>query len=119
MLQLSILRFTLSAFSDKSIHVIVPFIYPLITSENQRFSGDIEKNIVVKWVNSCEMTINMHCVKSVRIRSYSGPHFPAFGLNTEKYYVSFRIQSKYGKTRTRIAPNTETFYAVMLSLHKK
>ena len=24
-----------------------------------------------------------HCVKSVRIRSYSGPHFPAFGLNTE------------------------------------
>ena len=22
-----------------------------------------------------------HCVKSVRIRSYSGPHFPAFGLN--------------------------------------
>ena len=23
----------------------------------------------------------IHCVKSVRIRSYSGPHFPAFGLN--------------------------------------
>ena len=23
-----------------------------------------------------------HCVKSVLIRSYSGPHFPAFGLNT-------------------------------------
>ena len=26
-----------------------------------------------------------HCVKSVRIRSYSGPYFPALGLNTEKY----------------------------------
>ena len=26
-----------------------------------------------------------HCLKSVRIRSYSGPHFPASGLNTEKY----------------------------------
>ena len=26
-----------------------------------------------------------HCVKSVRIRSYSGPDFPAFGLNTERY----------------------------------
>ena len=25
-----------------------------------------------------------HCVKSVRIRSYSGPYFPAFGLNTER-----------------------------------
>ena len=24
-----------------------------------------------------------HCLKSVRIRSYSGLHFPAFGLNTE------------------------------------
>ena len=33
----------------------------------------------------------MHWVKSVRIRSYSGPHFPAFGLNTERYdgYVKF------------------------------
>ena len=26
-----------------------------------------------------------HCVKSVLIRSYSGPYFPAFGLNTERY----------------------------------
>ena len=28
-----------------------------------------------------------HCVKSVRIWSYPGPHFPAFGLNTERYGV--------------------------------
>ena len=28
-----------------------------------------------------------HCVKTVRIRSYSGPYFPAFGLNTEGYSV--------------------------------
>ena len=28
-----------------------------------------------------------HCVKSVRIRSYSGPYFLAFGLNTESYFV--------------------------------
>ena len=26
-----------------------------------------------------------HCVKSVHIRSYSGPHFPTIGLNTRKY----------------------------------
>ena len=25
-----------------------------------------------------------HCVKSVRIRSYSSPYFPAFGLNTDQ-----------------------------------
>ena len=30
---------------------------------------------------------NFPCVKSVRIGSYSGPHFPAFGLNTERYSV--------------------------------
>ena len=27
----------------------------------------------------------MHCVKSTRIRSFSGLYFPAFGLNTRKY----------------------------------
>ena len=27
----------------------------------------------------------LHSVKSFRIRSYSGPYFPAFGLNTERY----------------------------------
>ena len=25
-----------------------------------------------------------HCLKSVRIRSYSGPYFPTLGLNMEK-----------------------------------
>ena len=30
---------------------------------------------------------NTQCVKSVRIRSYSGLHFPAFGLNTERYFL--------------------------------
>ena len=53
-----------------------------------------------------------HCVKSVRIRSYSCPHFPAFGLSTERYAVSLHIQSECGKMRTRITPNTYTFHAV-------
>ena len=53
------------------------------------------------------------CVKSVRIRSYSGPHFSAFGLNTERYSVSPRIQSECEKMRSRITPNTDTFYAVV------
>ena len=56
-----------------------------------------------------------HCVKGVRIRSYSGPYFPAFGLNTERYSVSFRIHSECAKIRTRITPNTDTFYAVDIS----
>ena len=32
---------------------------------------------------------------------FSGPYFPAFGLNTERYGVFLRIQSEYGKIRTR------------------
>ena len=49
---------------------------------------------------------------SVRIWSYSGPDFPAFGLNKERYSVSLRIQSDCGKIRTIIYPNTDIFYAV-------
>ena len=58
-----------------------------------------------------------HCMKSVRILSYSGLHFSAFGLNTERYGVSLRIQSKRGKMRTRITPNMDTAYAVKPSEH--
>ena len=31
----------------------------------------------------------------------SGPYFPVFGLNTENYGVSLRIQSEYRKILTR------------------
>ena len=30
-----------------------------------------------------------HNVKSIRIRSYSGPYFPTFGLNTERFNYLF------------------------------
>ena len=52
-------------------------------------------------------------MKSVRIRSYFGPYLPAFGRNTERYSISLHIQSEYGKIRTRIILNTDTFYAVL------
>ena len=34
-----------------------------------------------------------HCVKRVRIWSFSGPYFPLFELNKERYCPSFHIQS--------------------------
>ena len=37
-----------------------------------------------------------HCVKSVQYGVFSGPYFPSFGLNTERYFISLRIQSKCG-----------------------
>ena len=53
-----------------------------------------------------------HWVKTILIRCFSGPYFLAFGLNTERYGLSFRIQSKWGKIRTRKSPNTATFHAL-------
>ena len=32
---------------------------------------------------------------------FSGPQFPVFGLNTDIYFVNIRIQSEFGKIRTR------------------
>ena len=34
-------------------------------------------------------------MKTVRIKSYSSPHFPAFGLNTERYGVFNQNMGKY------------------------
>ena len=53
-------------------------------------------------------------MKGNRFSSFFGPHFPAFGLNTEIYRVNFCIQSKYRKIRARKSPNTDTFQVVWL-----
>ena len=37
----------------------------------------------------------IHCIKNLRIRRYSNPHFPAFGLNTERYSVFSPDAGKY------------------------
>ena len=58
----------------------------------------------------------MNCVKSVRIRSNFGPHFPAFKLNTKRYSVFLHIQSECWKIWTRITPNTDNFYAMIISM---
>ena len=34
---------------------------------------------------------DVHCLKSVRIWSFSGPYFPEFGLNTERYCLSLSL----------------------------
>ena len=48
-----------------------------------------------------DLRIHWHCLKSVRIRSFSDLYFPVFGLNTEIYCVNPYIQSKSGIIRTR------------------
>ena len=43
----------------------------------------------------------IHCMKNVRIHSFTGPYFLVFGLNKEIYIVNICIQSEYGKMRIR------------------
>ena len=44
-------------------------------------------------------------MKSVRIRNYSGAHFPAFGLNTDRYSVFLRIQLECGPYSVQMREN--------------
>ena len=43
-------------------------------------------------VGSSQELLDEHCVKSVRIPSYSGPYSPAFGMNTERYWVTMKTE---------------------------
>ena len=79
----------ISAFSKSLIHSFAD------DTNNLLFPNKI-------W-NNCD---ELHRVKSVLIRSYCGPYFPAFGLNMEQ------IQSECGKIRSRITPNADIFQAV-------
>ena len=72
--------------------------------------------------NATYHPMNPHCVKSLRIRSYSGPHFPELRLNMERYGVSVRIYSKCGKMREKFGPEKiqmQTLFTqcLMLMLH--
>ena len=62
---------------------------------------------------------HQHCVKNVRIWSYSSPYFHVFGLNSEIYEVSLCIQTKCVKIRSRITPTTDTFGTVQESMISK
>ena len=99
----------------------------LLTVKKRNFLNDnsqwlINQCILIENLGRTRTTANrekigkISCVKSVRIQSYSDPYFPAFGLNTERYFLSLRIQSECGKIRTRIAPNTDNFHAVDATL---
>ena len=46
---------------------------------------------------SHRLRCHAHCVKNIRVRSFSGPYFAAFKLNMERQEVSLRIFSHSGK----------------------
>ena len=59
--------------------------------------------------------LELHCLKNIIIRHFSGPYFPAFGINMEWYFMLLRIQSESGKIQTRKTLNTDTFHAMLSS----
>ena len=78
-----------------------------------RFSWNLTGVVAFYFKNKSTFTWDIQdirCVKSVRIRSFYGLYFPAFGLNTEIYTINLRIQSECSKVRTRKIPNTDTAY---------
>ena len=56
-----------------------------------RLRNKYNKNRTYENWSNYEKQSNIHCGKSVRIRSYPGPYFPA--LNTERYGVPLSVFS--------------------------
>ena len=94
-----------SFHSKKRFHILWKKMFWNTIRKTQRF-----KQV---WNNILELK-TYHYVESVRICSFSGPYFPAFGLHTERFGVYLSIQSECGKIRTRKTPITDTFQAVYL-----
>ena len=88
-----------------------------IVSKNNilRCEGRI-KNVPITPIAKLPILINRNhylakltqCVKSARIQSYSGPHFSRIFLHSDW------ISPNTGKMLTRITPNTDTFYALIV-----
>ena len=77
--------------------------------KNLMFENDFEFVLIIGFIYSY-----FHCIRSVCIRSFSGPYFLAFELNTQRYSLCLRIQSECGKKRTIKSPNMDTFHAVLI-----
>ena len=94
------------------------FLQERVLDSTQTYKQKFYCKMTNKLINTQKSYKAYHCVKSVRIWSFPGPYLPAFGLNRERYEVSFCIQSKCGKIRTRKTPKTDTFHALYWSLLK-
>ena len=81
-------RLSSTSFTWSFLELFVPFFCDC----QENFSTPRNLSILRK---------DLHCVKSVRIRSFSGLYFPTFGTNTETHGLPLRIQSECGEIRTK------------------
>ena len=72
-----------------------------ILNLQNNFSGqkNVVKNAVIINLLNANVATTVQNVSKYGV--FSGPYFPAFGLNTERHEVSLRIQSECGKIQTR------------------
>ena len=77
----------------------------------KNFFSNCEQKPSFPYWNLHFLSSDLHSVKSVHIRSFSGLYFPAFGLNTVRYFVSLRIQSECRKIQARKNSKYEQFSA--------
>ena len=73
------------------------FLY--LTFEKKLFTG------IANRINQHEI----HCVKSARVGSYSGPYFPAFGLNTYSEYGHFSRSDNHFEQQNRMSSKFQVY----------
>ena len=95
-------------FHKISIQIMCP-LDPHKFLQTCRFFVVFHLNDTLSWHFSTILSWTIH------IWSYSGPHFPAFRQNTERYGASLRIHSEYGKIRTRKTPKMDILHAVIVA----
>ena len=72
----------------------------------------MENFIFCAWYHLWD-THAFHCLKSVRIRTYSGPHFPAFGLNFRISPYSVRMRKNTDKSNSGYEHFLRTVYNIL------
>ena len=98
------------------------FSYKLWKGSRKTFSKNTSSSrlkFVFQFTASYTSIIKSALCEKCRFRSFSGPYFPAFGLNTEKYSLSRCVQYECGKIQTRKAPNTDTLRSDAVSVFEK
>ena len=85
-------------YSGRIVLVISIFKLKLMQNTNLPHQSTPSSQIYMIWILQCLVfcECDYHCVKSARIRSYSGLHFHAFGLNADQN------NSEYGHFLCRV-----------------
>ena len=73
---------------------------------SQSFSKLITVNLQYNSIKITKQCSDVNCVKSIRIRGWSGPHFAIFWVNTGTCSVNLHTQPRCGK-KSRTRKNSE------------